>query len=246
MPAARTSPRAAGARVIDMTGRGPLRVFAAGSLRAPLDALAAAAPGTLELDYANARALAQRIEAGEPADVFASASAEHPRALYEAGLVGQPRRFASNRLVVAVRAVSAARDVAVLADPRTRVVIEVEGIPLGDYTRALLARLDVHEQHGFARRVLANVVAQEHSVDTVAARLLAGDADAAILYATDVVARSDTLRAIELPPAAALTTSCHACVVSASATPARALDWVDGLTAPPTLLMLRQAGFGPP
>ncbi|MDP2709764.1 MAG: molybdate ABC transporter substrate-binding protein [Solirubrobacteraceae bacterium] len=229
-----------------MTAEDGLRVLAAGSLRPAFDVLGAAAPGTLRFAYANARDLARRIEAGEPADVFASASAEHPAALHAAGLVSAPRPFASNVLVAAVPVASPARDFAVLAAPGTRVVIEVEGIPLGDYTRAALARLD--ELHGgeFAARVYDNVVAQEQTVDHVAALLLGGEADAAVLYATDVAARPDGLRAIALPAAAAVEVTCVACTVAAAARPDAAKAWVEGLTAPAAQAVLRRAGFGPP
>jgi molybdate transport system substrate-binding protein len=205
-----------------------LRVFAAGSLRPAFDVLAESWHGTLRLDYANARDLARRIAAAEPADVFASASGEHPRALHEAGLVGKPQAFATNRLVVAVPAGSPADDVATLAEAGTRTVIEVEGIPLGDYTRKLLARLD-DMAPGFSARVFENVVAQAHTVDEVAALLLAGEADAAVLYATDVAARPGRLRAVELPREVEVAVTCVACVVAAAARD-----------------VLRRAGFGPP
>lgn len=229
-----------------MTTNGRPQIYAAGSLRPAFDVLAAATPGGLRLQYANARDLADRIVAGERPDVFASASAEHPRALYEAGLVGEPRPFASNRLVVAVPTASSARDAAELARPGVRVVIEVEGIPLGDYTRELLALLDEHAGAGFADRVLINVVAQEQTVDVVANRLLAGEADAAVLYATDVAARRDVLRAIEMPAGVAVTVTCFASVVNGAPAPAVGQAWLEGLSAAPAAAILRRAGFGPP
>ncbi len=225
---------------------GALRVFAAGSLKPAFDVLAAAAPGSLHLDYANARDLEQRIVAGAPADVFASASPDHPARLRAAGLADDPAAFATNRLVIAVPQQSEAGDVGVLATPGTRVVIEVEGIPLGDYTRELLRGLDGIEGAGFAAAVVANVVAQEQTVDAVAERLLAGGGDAAVLYATDVAARPGALRAIELPPGAAVRVTCVACAISASAHRAQATAWVGALTAPAAAATLRAAGFGPP
>jgi molybdate transport system substrate-binding protein len=227
-----------------VTEQDGLRVFAAGSLRPAFDVLAESAPGMLRLDYANARDLARRIAAGEPVDVFASASPEHPDVLHEAGLVDEPRAFATNRLVVAVPAASPADDVSVLAKPGTRVVIEVEGIPLGDYTRELLARLD-EAAPGFSARVFDSVVAQAQTVDEVGALLLAGEADAGVLYATDVAARPGRLRAIELPRAVGVAATYVACVVTETARRATADAWVDGLTASPAVRdVLRGAGFG--
>jgi molybdate transport system substrate-binding protein len=211
-----------------------LRIFAAGSLRPAFDRLTGA------MTYANARDLAERIEAGEPADVFASASEEHPRRLHAAGLLEAPRAFATNRLVVAVPRASAARDLDVLAAAGTRLVIEVAGVPLGDYTRAMLARLGA----GFAERALANVVAEEQMVDAVAARLLDGGADAGVLYATDVAARTPALRAIELPPAATVAVTLVAGVTTAARDRLRATLWIDDLAAPAARAILRDASFG--
>jgi molybdate transport system substrate-binding protein len=233
---ARAAPLASSPRVIDA-----LRIFAAGSLRPAFDTLAAASPVPLALSYANARVLAERIAAGAGADVFASASAEHPELLHAEGLVDVPRPFATNRLVVAVPAASAARDAGVLAAPGARVVIEVAGIPLGDYTRLMLLRM----RAGFAERVMANVVAEEQLVDDVAARLLAGDCDAGVLYATDVAARAPRLRAVEIPQAARVAVTLVACATASSADPARAAAWVAALAAPAAQAVLRGAGFGP-
>ncbi len=145
------------------------------------------------MTYANARELARRIEAGEPADAFAAPGDAHALRLHAAGLLHEPRPFAANRLVVAVPCSSTARDASILADPATRVVIEIAGIPLGDFTRE---RFDVSA---------LNVVAQETLVDAVADRIVSGDADAGVLYATDVAARADRLRAIEISDSPAVT-----------------------------------------
>jgi molybdate transport system substrate-binding protein len=223
----------------------PLRIFAAGSLRPAFDELAGASREPLQMTYANARDLARWIAAGEPADVFASPSAEHPRTLHEAGLAGAPQAFATNRLVVAVPRSSPARGVDVLAAARTRVVIEVAGIPLGDYTRMMLWKMNAIAGTEFAARVMANVVAEEQLVDAVAQRLLAGAADAAVLYATDVAARSPRLRAIEVPAEAQVTVTVVACATTAARDPRRAAAWVQRLAAPSTLAVMRNAGFRP-
>jgi molybdate transport system substrate-binding protein len=135
--------------------------------------------------------------------------------------------------------------VSVLAAQGTRLVIEVAGIPLGDYTRAMFARLDRLAGAGFAQRALANVVVEEQLVDDVASRLLAGDADAAILYATDVAARSGRLRAIDLPAGAQVAATYVACATTSTTCAARATAWVEALAAPATVAIMRLAGFGP-
>ncbi len=198
-----------------------------------------------EIRYANARDLADEILAGAPADVFASASSRDPRRLAGRGLAHPYRNFATNRVVAAVPAAGELSTLAALAEPGTRVVIEAAGIPLGDYTRELLRRLDDVRGGGFADAVLANVVAEEQDVDAIAARLRAGDADAAFLYATDVAASGGRLRAIEPPAPAATEAVCVVCALREAADPDGARDWIDLMLGTVGARILRDAGFRP-
>ncbi len=126
----------------------PLRVFAAGSLRPAfepsLTGPSAWPDGPVVFRYANARDLAHAIERGELADVFASASSTDPARLEASGRLARVVPFARNRVVIGVPAEGPSRieDVADLGRPGTRVVIEIAGVPLGEYTREALGRLD--------------------------------------------------------------------------------------------------------
>ncbi|HWK30192.1 MAG TPA: substrate-binding domain-containing protein [Solirubrobacter sp.] len=151
-----------------------LSVFAAGSLRPAFAGLDA------RFTYDNARALAARIEGGERPDVFCSASPADPARLHALGLLGEPVVFARNRVVIAVRREAPDPDLR-----SARLAIEVAGVPLGDYTRELFDAL----------RVTVAPAYEETIVDAVADRVLSGDADAGVLYATDVAARP-ALRAV--------------------------------------------------
>jgi molybdate transport system substrate-binding protein len=257
----RSGAGASGASGAATSGGSGLRIFAAGMLRPGFDVLVGAGAGAedggggrgagigrraVRVDYANARDLAERIVGGEEVDVFASASPDHPRELRAAGLVGEPSTFASNSLVVAVPVGSDARDYRVLGEPGRRVVIEVGGIPLGDYTRELLARVESIAGRGFGEAVLGNVVFEAQTVFEVGDALVDGRADAGVLYATDVAARGGRLRAIELPGEAKVGVTCVACVVSASRRPAEAAGWIEELVAARGQAILREAGFGPP
>lgn len=224
-----------------------LSVLAAGSLRAPFDSLAAhwraRDPLPVTVSYDNARELAARIAAGEPADVFASASPHDPAALHARGLVESPRPFASNHLVVAVPSGSRASDARALAATGCRVVVEAEGIPLGDYTRTLLGRLEGRFGAGFATAALANVVREELTVAAVAERLLAGEADAAVLYNTDVAASHGRLRAIEVPVGAEVRGTYVIAAVCRARQPRAATEWVELACGPVGRRALLLAGF---
>ena len=225
-----------------------LVVFAAGSLRPvfggasePLDGWSG---GPVSFRFANARVLADAIEQGYRADVFASASATDPDRLHAAGILSRPLAFARNQVVIAVPRTRAEeiRSVGDLAASGVRVVVEVAGVPLGEYTRAALRRL---EPPDLADRILANVVSQELDVQAVAKRLTEGFADAGFLYRTDVLA-ADRLAAIELPPEAQVEATYMVGVVRGADREDEARSWVRWLLGPGGQRTLAAAGFGPP
>jgi molybdate transport system substrate-binding protein len=77
----------------------PVRLYAAGSLRAALEEVAQAfTEAKVEAVYGASGLLRERIAKGEPAEVFASANMEHPQALEKAGRGGPVKLFARNRL----------------------------------------------------------------------------------------------------------------------------------------------------
>jgi molybdate transport system substrate-binding protein len=225
-----------------------LTVFAAGSLRPALATAAVGADawpgGPVACHYANARDLADAIERGERADVFASASATHPRRLQAAGLLSQPLAFARNRLVIGVPpdAGSPIRSIDDLAAPGVRVVIEIAGVPLGDYTREAFRRLGRPE---LVDRIPANVVDEVQDVLALTQRLANGSADAGLVYRTDVLAAAGRLAAVELPPVARIEATYVAGVVRGSDRQDPARSWIRWLVGPAGQRTLAAAGFEP-
>jgi molybdate transport system substrate-binding protein len=104
--------------------------------------------------------------------------------------------FARNELAIVVpadnpAAIEAPED---LATDGVRLVLAAEGVPAGDYARELL------ENAGVADGALANVVSNEEDVKGVVAKVLSGDADAGIVYVTDVTQElTDRLRLVAVP-----------------------------------------------
>src|SRR5262245_66549019 len=81
--------------LMDAHAQEPVRLYAAGSLRAALDEVASAFnEGKVQAVYGASGLLRERIAKGEPAEVFASANMEHPRSLEKEGRGGQVRLFA--------------------------------------------------------------------------------------------------------------------------------------------------------
>lgn len=221
-----------------------LTVFAASSLQNSLSAYAKSFPGvTVRSSFAGSDQLAAQIRQGARPDVYAAADTSYPQQLHRAGLVGRPRVFAANRLVVAVPAGSRIASLADLAKPGVKLVIGDPSVPVGAYTRQVLARLPAGER----RAILANVRSQEPEVSSIVAKLAGGAADAGFVYATDArAAPPGRLRTIPLPARLQPEVAYAAAVVRGAPDPALARRWLDGLLAGRGAADLRRAGFLPP
>jgi len=209
-----------------------LEVFAASSLRGVLEELEPAARFT----YGGSDDLAAQIRDGAPADVFLSAAAAPLERLRRDGLVGAPRAFASNRLVLVVPPGrrDGPRDVAALARPGLKLVLGAPGVPVGDYARAALARARVD--------VAANVVSLEQDAKGVLGKVALGEADAGIVYATDARAARDEVRTLAIPERLQPRIRYLAAPVERGDTEAAAA-FLDRLTGEGGATALRAAGF---
>ena len=178
-----------------------LVVFAAASLTEAFEALAsdfeAAHPGVVvDLHLAGTPTLVFQLREGGragsvAADVVATADDASMRELVEAGMVARPVVFARNRLAIAVppgnpAAVGGVTD---LGRPGLRVALADPAVPAGRYTAEVLARAGV-EVHRPSR---------EPSVKAVATRVELGEADAGVVYVTDVRAARGRLDAVPIP-----------------------------------------------
>jgi molybdate transport system substrate-binding protein len=219
-------------------GGSQLTVSAAASLQAALTGCA----GDAKLQFAGSDELAAQIRQGAPVDVLAAANTKIPDELAEEGKLEEPVAFASNQLVLAVPAGSDIEGLAQLEGEDVMLVIGAEGVPVGDYTRTVLGNLPPAQ----GEAILANVRSEEPDVKGVVGKLTQGAADAGFVYATDVEAAGDDLRAIELPRELEPVGTYGAGVVSASEHKDDAQAFVDGLADGPCHDALLDAGFGEP
>ncbi len=182
---------AAGAASASPQGSNKLTVFAAASLT---DVFPRIVSGP-NYNFAGSNTLLAQIEQGAPADVFASANTAYPNQLYTEGKCEKPVVFATNKLVVAIPKSNPGgiHSVFDLRRSGKRIVIASKGVPVGDYTRTLLANM------GISKAVLANVVSNEPDVRSVLTKVALGEADAGFVYRTDVVSVKDKVSFIALP-----------------------------------------------
>lgn len=229
-----------------------LTVYGAASLREPLAAIEtayeAATPGTrLTIATDSSATLRTQIEQGAPADLFLSADERNPRALVDGGLVdGGAVDFAGTALAIVVPPDNPAGLVtpADLARPGVKIVAAGDEVPITGYAEQLLANLAGLPGYppGFVAACAANVVSREENVKAVLAKVELGEADAAVVYATD--ARSSArVRVVEIPVAANVAARYAGVVLKGSAHVAEAHALLDWLTGPTGSGILASFGF---
>ncbi|MHA7276865.1 molybdate ABC transporter substrate-binding protein [Arthrobacter sp. Hz1] len=220
-----------------------LTVFAAASLQSTFTELAddfeAIHPGvTVTLSFAGSSDLATQLSAGAPADVFASADTVTMGRLVQEGLIdGNPVPFATNTLTIAVPPGNPAgvEQFSDLADPGTSVVLCAPQVPCG------AAATQTQEAAG----VTVNAVSEESSVTEVLGKVRSGEADAGLVYVTDVLGEESGVEEIPFDEAADAVNIYPAGVVADGNT-RLAAAFLNLLTGPEGQDVLAEAGFGPP
>jgi molybdate transport system substrate-binding protein len=160
----------------------------------------------LTFNFAGSPTLRTQPAQGARADVFASADEPNMVGAEKDGtIIGEPQIFARNQLVVVVPAKNPAgiHTLQDLTKPKLKLVLTNKDVPVGNYARQALEKLSQDATYGpdFAKRVLANLVSEETNVKQVASKVQLGEADAGIVYSTDVTpALRDAVRVIQIPP----------------------------------------------
>jgi molybdate transport system substrate-binding protein len=184
-----------------------LTVFAAASLTEAFDEIAERFqerhPGARVLiSFGASSTLATQIARGAPADVFASADDVQMQVVVQAGrAAGEPRVFTRNRLVMIAGERSSISTLEHLEEPGVYLVLAGPTVPVGRYARQALEALDGILGAGYSRRVLANLVSEEPNARQASLKVEMGEADAAIVYASDARALG-RVRTVEIPDAA--------------------------------------------
>lgn len=176
---------------------------------------------------AGSQTLRLQIEQGAPADVFLSANAEHMVALVASGHVVQHTVFAQSALALIVPADNPAGITGLVDLHRAqRLVLGADTVPIGQYTAALLQQAAGTYGPEFATAIADRVVSREHSVRLARARVVLGEADAAIVYQTDT--DTDGIVAVPIPAALNPTVGYHIGLLGpTSPTAALWMDFMD-------------------
>ncbi len=232
-----------------------LTVFAAASLADVFAEMKTAFEQTqpniaVTFSFAGSQQLAQQIGEGAPADVFASANAAQMSAAVRSGRVNEAdsRIFAKNRLVAITPSAnpSAINGLADLAKPGLKVVLADKSVPVGQYTLDFLQKASAAEAFGlnYASAVQKNVVSYEQDVKAVLSKVALGEADAGVVYATDLVeSAAGKVRRIDIPAALNTVAVYPIAIVKDRPNTAAAQQFVAFVTSPDGQRILQKYGF---
>jgi molybdate transport system substrate-binding protein len=218
-----------------------IKVFAAASLTAAFTELGqqytSANGGTkVTFNFAGSQALATQIQQAAPADVFASADTTNMDKVKD--LVGTPQNFASNLLQIVVekgnpKGVKTLDD---LANPDLKVVLAAPDVPAGKYAAEALN----------TAKVTVKPVSEEDNVKAVVTKVSLGEADAGIVYVTDVTAGGDKVEGVDIPKDQNVTATYPIATVKAGKAQDKAQAFMDLVLSDQGQQVLKQYGFLPP
>jgi molybdate transport system substrate-binding protein len=223
---------------------GEVIVFAAASLTNAFNEIGAHLKeqnpaAKVTFNFAGSQQLTAQILEGASPDVYASASGEQMKKVADAGkLAGDARTFATNLLAIAVEKGNP-KHVAGLADlakPGLVVVLAAEEVPAGKYARQALTK--------------ANVTVKPASLDldvrAVLSKVSLGEADAGIVYKSDIVAAGDKVEGVAVAAEHNVTATYPVAILKAAPNAAGANAFVALLTSPYGREVLAKYGFLPP
>lgn len=223
---------------------GDITVFAAASLTSTFTELGtefeAAHPGTtVRLSFAGSSDLATQITSGAPADVFASAATKNMDDVVSAGdAAGDPVGFATNVLEIATpagnpRGITSLAD---LANPDLKTVVCAPQVPCGAATAKVEA----------AAGITIPAVSEESSVTDVLGKVTSGEADAGLVYVTDVTSAGGAVTGVAFPESAGAVNTYPIVALQRTTAPATAAAFLAFVTGTNGQKVLSDAGFGGP
>lgn len=236
----------------ESTGSQMITVFAASSLTDAFNELGEAFEAQHEgvevvFNFAGSSQLATQLNEGFAADLFASANTAQMRALVEDGRIeaGTEALFVSNRLTIVVPADNPAGigSLESLAQPGVQLILAGEGVPARQYTDEIAAAMTADFQAQF----YGNLVSEEANVRQVAAKVALGEADAGIVYTSDVTPDiAGRVQQIAIPDEHNVIATYPIAPLADAANPELAQSFINFILSSEGQSILAKWGFGPP
>jgi molybdate transport system substrate-binding protein len=161
-------------------------VFSAASLTESMGEVNTVLDDGMTLNLDSSTRLRIQIENGAEADIYLSANEKNYNIINEAGMVEKGMAILENKMVLITPIDN--NKVASLYDLMgdVSIVLAAEEVPAGKYARNIFAAYEESGLDGFSQRVIANVVSNEPNVKQVVSKIVLGEADAGLVYVTDV------------------------------------------------------------
>jgi molybdate transport system substrate-binding protein len=241
--------------VFENPGTETLTIYAAASLAEVLSEIGEefedTHPGSVvAINFAGSQQLAQQLSQGAPADIYASADKQQMENVIQAGRVtpDSDQAFIHNHLVVVLPGDNPGniRDIKDLARPGLQLLLADEAVPVGRYSQEMLDRASEQAGYGmeFKERVLENVVSYEENVRAVLTKIILGEADAGIVYVSDVIGVSGgDINLIQIPEQLNITASYYIAPLSDSSNLNRGRDFIRYLLSPRGQEIFERYGF---
>jgi molybdate transport system substrate-binding protein len=235
---------------------GSLVVFTAASLTEAFSELgkaveAANSGTTITFNFAGSPTLRTQLREGAKADIFAAADEPNMQGAQQDGTIGgDPRIFVHNKLV-AIVAQPKAGDVTRLQDlakPGLKLVLAQAAVPVGNYARQSFDKMSKDAAFGadFGQKALANVVSEEANVRQVVTKVQLGEADAGIVYSSDVTPTvRPQVKVLEIPDAFNVIARYPIAPVKGAGNPDGAKVFIDYVLSPAGQAVLQKWGFIP-
>jgi molybdate transport system substrate-binding protein len=219
---------------------GTINVFAAASLTGTFTQLGkdfeAAHPGVkVVFNFAGSSALAQQINQGAPADVFASAA---PKNMDQVTDKGTATTFVKNELEIAVPKGNPGRITGLkdFADKGRKIALCAEQVPCGAAAKKVFTAAGITPQPD----------SLEQDVKAALTKVSLGEVDAALVYKTDVLAARGKVEGIEFPEAGKAINDYPIAPLTNAKNPDGAKAFVDFILSAQARTVLTQAGFDAP
>jgi molybdate transport system substrate-binding protein len=194
----------------------------------------------VRLNFGSSSTLLTQIQSGAPSDIMASADLTNLEKLVASGnVVVTPKVFARNTMAIAVKPGNP-KSVRSVADLTSLSFIALCGktVPCGVYASSVLTRAGVV--------IAESKVTRGIDVKATLSAVANGDADAAIVYKTDVLAAKKTVVGIDIPSAQNVKAMYGIAPIRGSKNPANAKAFIDFVLSEQGWQILKSFGFQRP
>lgn len=232
---------------------GTLTAFVAANFTDANDALVEEFEGQregarVESSYAGTQVLFLQLQQGASGDFFLSADLDYARRAQDEGLIGSFTEVSRNEEVIIVpdgnpAGIESLED---LGTQPVELVIGVDTVPIGKYTRQIFENANGGYGSDFSDRVQSRVVSEETNTREVAQKIALGEGEAAIVYRTDVTPSiADQVEVVEIPQEYNVDAFNYAGVVNNAPNPELAQEYLDFVLSPEGQEILRGFGYEP-